>query len=654
MRIFFNMTNSYFRTYLSKKSFWCYLLLLPIIVGILLFWSQNVDGTKVAVGVAFVEDGEIEERIASNLLAYETIAFEIVELDDIYNDVRVGRYDIGYIIQGDLEENIENIDMENAVEVIMIEDNIYSTFVQESIFQALYTELISEIAEEVLSSRNLIVSDEELQSCIDYYMDSEYKFTVEVQYVENVSVDTENEQSEWLYSLLKSILCIYLFLIAMISAIYSQTQKKNMLSIYIGHMPVKLYTILPIHISVMLSVLISVAMVHGYIGSTWSAFLVDLLTIILYECTLLFGTLSLVELVKKEWILLVLPYMIISIFLTHPILWDVTRYFSQVKWVLNWCPTYCFFEIGRMNFILCGMSIFVWIILHIKDKRTIYHTKNVKSYNVSKTKGGMTMKKAISIILIVFSVIGLIANGVALYFLYQQSNVAESLEILYTSNEDLIAILEDEAEVLDVAITDAEVEIEEIVAEQEAEAAAAAAEAQAAQEAAEAAAAEAAAKAEEEAAEAAEIEAIHSYYYFIADVTWEEAQERAYSLGGYLVNINSQEEFDYIVTELEQSSDLASTQFMLGGTRESGSMSYYWMDKEGSLSGDVINSNSYWANDTWYTDEPSFLDGSIQEDCMNMYFNTTENRWVFNDVPNDILEVVPDFSGRIGYIIEVE
>ena len=72
------------------------------------------------------------------------------------------------------------------------------------------------------------------------------------------------------------------------------------------------------------------------------------------------------------------------------------------------------------------------------------------------------------------------------------------------------------------------------------------------------------------------------------------------------------------------------------------------------LYGDVLNSPEYWAYGEWMQGEPSFQDGDIAEDCMDFYYYENENRWTWNDVPNDIISVVPYFSGKIGYIVEYE
>lgn len=146
---------------------------------------------------------------------------------------------------------------------------------------------------------------------------------------------------------------------------------------------------------------------------------------------------------------------------------------------------------------------------------------------------------------------------------------------------------------------------------------------------------------------------IHSYVFVTEDCTWTEAFQKAKEQGGYLARINSQEEWDYIISELNRQG-LTRIQFRIGGRRNLDSHEYYWVDEYNQLYGEQINTPEYWSSSVWMSGEPSFQDGSTQEEYLDICFLSSENRWVLNDVPDDILATVSYFEGRLGYIIEYE
>lgn len=146
---------------------------------------------------------------------------------------------------------------------------------------------------------------------------------------------------------------------------------------------------------------------------------------------------------------------------------------------------------------------------------------------------------------------------------------------------------------------------------------------------------------------------IHRYEYVVADVTWNQAFTECISKGGHLVRINSQEEYDYILNELS-SKQLEKIQFFIGGRRDSGSNAYYWTNEKGELYGEQINTESYWCNSEWLNGEPSFSDNGNEEKYLDLLYYKKSGKWTWNDAPDDILAVVPEFSGRIGYICEYD
>ncbi len=140
---------------------------------------------------------------------------------------------------------------------------------------------------------------------------------------------------------------------------------------------------------------------------------------------------------------------------------------------------------------------------------------------------------------------------------------------------------------------------------------------------------------------------IHSYQYLVEDCSWPEAVERCRERGGYLAVINSQEEYDYIVQQIE-ASQLGKIIFFLGATRGEGE-EYHWVDENGEAVGEPLNGDS-----KWMQNEPSFQDGEVQEDVVSMFYFDEEGRWVWNDIPSNLLEHFSNYSGKIGYVCEMD
>lgn len=146
---------------------------------------------------------------------------------------------------------------------------------------------------------------------------------------------------------------------------------------------------------------------------------------------------------------------------------------------------------------------------------------------------------------------------------------------------------------------------------------------------------------------------IHSYQCVLDDCSWEEAQQKCLEWGGHLVRINTPEEYEYILSFIEESG-YEDIIFRLGGRRDSDSTEYYWVDENNQCYGEALNDSEYWSALQWKSGEPNFYDGEIEETCVEMYYNPDEGSWVWNDIPNDLISIAPYYSGRIGFIVEYD
>ena len=149
---------------------------------------------------------------------------------------------------------------------------------------------------------------------------------------------------------------------------------------------------------------------------------------------------------------------------------------------------------------------------------------------------------------------------------------------------------------------------------------------------------------------------IHNYEIVIKDCGWKQAFNDSRSKGGYLVRINSYEEYQYLLKFIS-TYGCNSIHFYIGGCKEPDGKGYYWVDENGDTYGERLNGNpDVWCNGEWMAGEPSYEDPNlkIEEPYMNIFYYSGEGRWVWNDGPENIPAAVSAFSGKVGYIIEYE
>lgn len=154
-----------------------------------------------------------------------------------------------------------------------------------------------------------------------------------------------------------------------------------------------------------------------------------------------------------------------------------------------------------------------------------------------------------------------------------------------------------------------------------------------------------------EASEVKETNKEHTYQIVVADVTWTQAYQQAKAVpNGHLATFETQEEMDKVIQQInaEGHNDMI---FWIGMTRRGDSSDYQWVDENGKSEGKMENSNS-----NWLQGEPSFYDTDNSQDeyYVDMFYSSSNSRWVWNDVPDDLLALIPSYSGKVGYIVEIE
>ncbi len=126
----------------------------------------------------------------------------------------------------------------------------------------------------------------------------------------------------------------------------------------------------------------------------------------------------------------------------------------------------------------------------------------------------------------------------------------------------------------------------------------------------------------------------HGYELVIEDVSWTEAAEKCKEMGGHLVTINTQDEFDTVVKMAEEA---GVPRIWIGCHR---------------VDGELVWENDETGIEVWAKGEPSYVDinDQVAEDYIMLWDN---NGWGYNDNRNDPIADYPEwYSGTVGFICE--
>ncbi|MBR6353367.1 MAG: hypothetical protein IKS25_04510 [Oscillospiraceae bacterium] len=129
----------------------------------------------------------------------------------------------------------------------------------------------------------------------------------------------------------------------------------------------------------------------------------------------------------------------------------------------------------------------------------------------------------------------------------------------------------------------------------------------------------------------------HGYQLFTDDCSWTDAQKKCEGMGGHLVAIDSEDEFEYVIALAE---DAGLSRVWIGMHRVNGE--YLWDGKGAEYEGFI----------RWARGEPTFVDvnDEVAEDYIMIW---DHNGWACNDNRNDPCHDYPDmYSGTMGYVCE--
>jgi hypothetical protein len=155
------------------------------------------------------------------------------------------------------------------------------------------------------------------------------------------------------------------------------------------------------------------------------------------------------------------------------------------------------------------------------------------------------------------------------------------------------------------------------------------------------------------------ISADHKYELVVQDCSWSEAQKICLDKGGYLATVSCTDEAK-VISELIKNEGYMDIGFFVGyRSSEWVGDNFYgsrWINKDGSYQEEKTSRYDFWnyyypghkdGDDEWY------FKGGDQEVGLAKYYDGTEMISIF-EAPDNILDVSPEYAGKIGFVCEYD
>ncbi len=338
--VFRRFFQVFLRRYLSMKSLLLCLVLLPMLVAIAtVMVEQPQTATSVVVGLVVEGDGLLEQQVAATLLERSDVTFlQYSNQTAMEGDVAKGVVAAGYVLGKNFSQQVASLDEENLVSLICLEGDVYHQYLNELVYTAVYAQMVPYITQEFLSQRGIEIQLEEAVAGTEWYLEGDVLFSVDVVSAHQSGAEEEHPSPlPWV----RGLLAMGLLLLALMGAASVASQQRGwaLFAPHLGQFRCEVYSVAPIYVLGLVSGV--VALVLATLLSSYPIALgEEIVRLALYQLSLVVVGLGLPRLVGRDSIVLLIPFLLLFLLVTHPILLDVTVFFPQLKVGLQWLPSY--------------------------------------------------------------------------------------------------------------------------------------------------------------------------------------------------------------------------------------------------------------------------------------------------------------------------
>lgn len=358
------------KKYMKTKVVLLCVLLLPILVWGIVHSDRFLEKNTVSVGMYFAEDGTHENMLMESLLEVEDFSFVEVETEeDLISGIVDGTFLQGYVVEDDFSDAILDVKLRKNIRLIKLPDNIYYTQINEVVNGAVFQLLTPVIAGEIVTSRDIVPDDVEIKEQIATHLIDEDAFVIDVVY--GAATNSGEQSGNQTMQIVEGVICIFLLALVCTSTVFAMENKRaiKQFAPFLGGVKANVYFVLPIYVYGFLSAVLSLVLV-AFSGTGEIALGMEICRLFIFVLWLILFFVAVSLWVKLEIFVALIPFLLIGVCITHPILFDFTLFFPNARYVLQFLPTYQYltFDMGE-PFYLVVSGILYGVLIYLGDLR---------------------------------------------------------------------------------------------------------------------------------------------------------------------------------------------------------------------------------------------------------------------------------------------
>lgn len=334
MKTFATFFEIFTKKFLRNPTFLLSLIILPVVI----FGVTNIKTeSNMVAGVLIPSSGELEKEILNSLLSDPEMDFvQYTDEEKLRQDVANSTINAGYIFSETFTEDILSLNTKNCITLIFLENDPYHSYINPVVFTCVYEKIATVVTADFLEEYGISLSLDEIWEEISYYISYENAFEINI---ETLETETLQEDNTYLVKIIKGIICLFLvgFMLITVADLVDIKKQNQLFVPYTGSLRFKIYTLVPVYFSTIISAICGILIMWWTLGANLSK---EIFLLLGFQVVLIIISLVLSTFAKKNTILVLTPIILIFIFASHPIIFDITNFYQNAEIVLRILPSY--------------------------------------------------------------------------------------------------------------------------------------------------------------------------------------------------------------------------------------------------------------------------------------------------------------------------